>query len=320
MKTIESIIEGLVYIAVITTAIMVYLNINKVWSRKHEPIVAESVSVGARILAVAFIIPFLMSSLVKLDLGSAANYLLMGVNDGVFLLIGIGVWVKGGKRTSFWRKFFRSLRQEQNEIGNLVKDLTKPTGEEQLLGILHRLAWLDDRLDERERQYIETFAKAWNIDTKDILNYQPPEKGIDKFQYLLQSVTEYLRLEPPKEQVALFGDLVQSLIAADNEITPDEDLIAEELTAMTNQYIGQESGFWFGVIVHPEQDQESTVVAELSAAQEDYSLGDRAFLVGTFHTRRYAEIISQSYRERGWFTFVHDYAVPQSNTSAQKAG
>ena len=66
----------------------------------------------------------------------------------------------------------------------------------------------------------------------------------------------------------------------------------------------------FGIIVHPEQEQEASILVTLPEAEVENLLGDRAFLAGTFHTRRYAEIISESYREQGWFTVVHEYAMP----------
>ena len=310
MKIVESIIQGLLYLSMMVTAIITYLNINKLWSRKHDPVVAESISVACNLLSVISTFPFVLDFLLKTDFSNASNFLLMCVNDGFYVLIGIGFWVRGSKRTSLWQKFWRSLRQEKSEAGNLVKALVKPTGEQQLLAILHRLAWLDDRLDEQERQYIEAFTETWEIDTKDILVHRPPETGAAKFQYLRQAVKEYLKLEPPNEQVEMFDDLVKTLIAADKVITLDEELIAAEIAAMVNHYMHQGPPHLFGIIVHPEQEQETSILVTLPEAEVENLLGDRAFLAGTFHTRRYAEIISESYREQGWFTVVHEYAMP----------
>ncbi|MBC6480333.1 MAG: hypothetical protein GDA56_23685 [Hormoscilla sp. GM7CHS1pb] len=44
-------------------------------------------------------------------------------------------------------------------------------------------------------------------------------------------------------------------------------------------------------------------------AKEEYVLGDRAFLVGRFYTRPYAETVSADFRQQGFFTVVYDYPV-----------
>ena len=310
MKIFELVIQWLLNLSIVITAIAIYLNVNKVWSRKHEPAVAESISVSGRTISIIVAIPFILNFILKTNVPSLVAYSILFMNDSVFFLTGIGFWVRDSKRTSLWQKFWRSLRQEKNEVGNLVKALVKPTGEQQLLAILHRLAWLDERLDEQERQYIEAFTETWEIDTKDILVHRPPETGAAKFQYLRQAVKEYLKLEPPNEQVEMFDDLVKTLIAADKEITLDEELIAAEIAAMVNHYMHQGPPHLFGIIVHPRNpEQRNSVLNALPEAEVEYLLGAHAFLTGMFHTRRYAEIISESYREKGWFTFVHEYAV-----------
>ncbi|WP_414577841.1 hypothetical protein [Anabaena sp. CCY 9402-a] len=312
MQVFELILQWLVNLSIVIVAIAVYLNINKIWSRKHEPAVAESISVSGRSISILVSLPFILNFIFKANVPSVLSYLILFSNDIILFLTGIGFWVRDGKRTSIWQKLWRSLRQEKKEAGNLIKAIAKPTGEEQLLEILHRLAWLDGSLSEQERHYIETFTESWEINTKDILMHQPPETGVESFQYLRQAVKEYLNLEPPIEQVQMFNDLVKTLISADKVITSEEELIAEEMAAIVNQYISQGASNYFGVIVHPRNlEQKDSVRNALPEAQAEFLLGGHAFLAGTFHTRRYAEVMSESYRQQGWFTVVYEYAVPK---------
>ena len=133
MNIIEFIIHWLFNLAVVTNAVMVYLNINKIWSRKHETSVAESVSVGARTIGIVIAITFLCHFILKKDYGSLMSYVLFLISDTIFFLIGIGLWVKKGDNLGIWFRFFRSLRQEKAEVGNLVKALANHQGKRQLL-------------------------------------------------------------------------------------------------------------------------------------------------------------------------------------------
>lgn len=305
MELLKLVLEWSIYLSVATTAIVVYLNINKMWSRKHESVVADSISVAAQLLSLATILPFLISYSFSGNYWDALYQFLWVVYTAFLILTGIGFWVKKHKYLGVWPQLLKALRQESNEVGNLVKSLGHSTGKKQLLAILHRLAWLDDVLDERERKYVETFTNQLEINSGLILDCKPPEEGIEKFNSLRQSVQEYLAIEPPTEQVQLLGDLVQVLIALDEKITPEEEAIAEEIAGMVDNYANRKVTTYYGIVIHPKnQEQEKAILTAIPAAKEECLLGDRAFVAGTFHTRRYAEIISESYREQGWFTVV----------------
>lgn len=313
MEILELVLQWSIYLSVATTAIVVYLNINKMWSRKHEPVVADSISVAAQLISFVTIIPFVLSYSLQENYGDAIYQLLWIVYTAFLILIGIGFWVKERRYLGVWQKFLRALRQESYEVGNLVKSLGDSTEKKQLLEILHRLAWLDDNLDERERQYIETFTNQLDIDYEFILERQPPEEGIDKFKSLRQLVQEYLAIKPPREQVQLLGDLVQALIAADEKITPEEEVITEEINSMVEKYADRKTATCYDIVIHPKnQEQEEAIIKSIPEAKAEVVLGDRALIAGTFQTRRYAEIICESYREQGWFTVVHEQCIRNS--------
>jgi len=310
MKILELIIQWLFNLAVVTNAVMLYLNINKIWSRKHEAIVAESVSVGAKTLGISIAVIFLFNFIVKRDYGSLISYLLFLLSDIIFLLIGIGFWVKKSNKLGIWNRFFRSLNQEKSEVGNLVKALASHQSKRQLLEILNRLAWLDDELHEKEIKCIEIFTEDWNLNIRDIISRQPKERGVEKYQYLCQAVREYLKEEPPKEQVELLCDLIKTLIEADDKITQEEELISEEILGILKKYIGQNEINVYSIIIHPKTlEQENDILSRLSDAKVEFILGDRALLAGLFHTKRYAEVMGESYRSQGWFTVVHHYGL-----------
>lgn len=318
MELLELVLQWSIYLSVMTTAMVVYLSINKMWSRKHEPVVAESISVAAQLISFITIIPFLVNYSLRGKYEDAIYQFLWIFYTAFLILTGIGFWVKERRYVGVWQKLLSSLGQESHEVGNLVKALGNLTGKKQLLEILHRLAWLDNELDERERRYIQIFTNQLDIDDEFILERQPPEEGIEKFHSLRQLLLEYLAIKPPTEQVQLLGDLVQALIAADEKITPEEEVIAEEISSMVENYANTKATTYYGIIIHPKnQEQENAIIQEIPEAKAEVVLGDRALIAGTFQTRRYAEIISDSYRERGWFTVVNENLCISNSTNEQ---
>ncbi|MGK7902109.1 MAG: hypothetical protein AB4352_11995 [Hormoscilla sp.] len=312
MDFLATIIKILLSISVLINAITVYLKINKLWKRKHEPVVAESISIFSMMLHLLTNIPFVLYYLViaenkdfRVGLTNIIGILFFSFS----LLTGIGFWVKDTGHAGWWQKFMKALKQEAGESTTLIKAMGKPAGRKELIDILYRLAWLDDNLDEKERELVEMFAQEWEIDVSDILQQPPPERGIDKFKAVRNGVVAYLAQKPAKEEAVNLVDAVHALISIDNEVTREEELIATEVSHMLEEYAGEKEASVYGIIVHPQPEQEEMLHSLAPLAKEEYVLGDRAFLVETFHTRTYAEAVSEDYRQQGLFTVVHDYSV-----------
>ncbi|MBO1347520.1 MAG: hypothetical protein EBE86_009055 [Hormoscilla sp. GUM202] len=83
----------------------------------------------------------------------------------------------------------------------------------------------------------------------------------------------------------------------------------DNLDEKEREYAGEKEASVYGIIVHPQPEQEEMLHSLAPLAKEEYVLGDRAFLVGTFYTRPYAKTVSADYRQQGFFTVVHDYSV-----------
>lgn len=312
MEHFAAIIKLLVSISVLINAITVYLKINKLWKRKHEPVVAESISIFSMMLHILTNIPFVLYYLViaeNKDFRVGLTNIIGIVFFSFSLLTGIGFWVKEPGHAGLWHKFVKALKQEANESNTLIQAMGKPAGRKELVNILYRLAWLDNKLDEKEREFVQMFAQEWEIDVSDILQQQPTEQGIDKINTIRSGVVAYLAQKPAKEEAVNLIDVVHALIGIDNEVTREEELIAAEVSQMLEEYAGEKEASVYGIIVHPQPEQEEILREMAPMAKEEYVLGDRAFLVDRFHTRLYAETVSADYRQQGLFTVVHDYSV-----------
>ena len=74
MELLNKIVNALVLSAVGLTLVTTYLTANKVWSRKHERVVAESISVVAQLIGAATALPFMLKYvLIDQDYYSLAN-------------------------------------------------------------------------------------------------------------------------------------------------------------------------------------------------------------------------------------------------------
>ncbi|MEH2063622.1 MAG: hypothetical protein V7K50_15395 [Nostoc sp.] len=307
MEVLQSILKGILLISVAITALITYLTINKMWNRKHEVTVAQSNSVFAQILAIFTTLPFLIYYSVHGDIKIALdNFIRLFLYIFLFL-VAIGFWVKDPQHKGIWQKFIKAFKQEANESTNLIKALNHPSRKKELLNILYRVAWLDDELNEKERQYIQMFADTWDIDTSYLFNEPPPEKGIEKLNKVRDEVIAYLALQPSKEQAQSLSDVVQALINIDEEITKEEELIGAEISGMLINYASEQKTTLYGVMIHPKQEQQESFLALVPSAKEEYILGNRAYVAGIFQTLPYAEAFSENYREQGFFTIVHKY-------------
>ena len=307
MEILQSILKVILLMSVGTTALITYLTINKMWNRKHEVTVAQSNSVLAQLLAISTTLPFVIYYSINADIKIALDNFIRLFLYVFLFLVAIGFWVKDPQHKGIWQKFLKALKQEANESTNLIKAVNQPSVKKELLNILYRVAWLDDALNEKERQYIQMFADSWEIDTSYLFREPPPEKGSDKLNKLREEVIAYLALQPSKEQALILSDVVQALINIDEQITKEEELIGTEISGMLINYAIEQKTALYGVIIHPKQEQQESFLALVPSAKEEYILGNRAYIAGFFQTRPYAEAFSEYYREQDFFTVVHKY-------------
>jgi len=307
MEQLQLILTRILLISVALTAVVIYLNIKKLWSRKHDPRVAQSTSVFAQVLAVSTTLPFFIYYSFHKDFNIALESLFRLIAFSFYFLVAIGFWVKDPDHRGVWQKLTKALKQEVSESANLIKALNQPSEKKELLNILYRLAWLDDRLDDKERQYIQMFAEAWEIETEYLFTAPPPEKGIGKLKQVYSEVKSYIALNPPKEQALSLSDAIQALIKVDEEVTEQEELVAAEVSSLLKSYAGGEETLSYRIIIHPDRQQQEKLLALIPNPEEEYMLGNCAYIVGIFHTRPYAEALSKDYRDQGFFTVVQVY-------------
>jgi hypothetical protein len=309
MNLFEQLINVLVIGAIGLTVVKTYLTANKVWSRKHKKDVAESISVSAQLIGILTSLPFLVKyMIIDADYMSLAN---MSIKLGLtlfFLMIGIGLWVKMDGTEGIWRKVKQSLKLEKQESMDLINALIRPAGASVILEVLQKLAVVDKKLDEREMEFIQNFADNWGIKIDFIEEFAlVSEQNTEQLHVELRNmVNSYLALSPDKGQASQFLDIIMSLVGVDHDVDEQEQFILSEMKGMIEAYVhASEERTTFSVIVVPQDREErATIQTLLPNVEPKAEWGGVVYYAGKYHSRPFAEMISEKYQKLNLFSTV----------------
>jgi tellurite resistance protein len=303
MPELREVVEFLVGISVLITAVANYLIINKLWKRKHLKDVAESISISAAFLGIATSAPLLLHFYLNSD---AQPFLqkAIGIITGIlFVLIGSGFWVKENRGLGLGNLVRRALSLERKESSYLIRAMTHPKGAEHIIRILVLVSRIDRHVHADEVRLIREFASRWHLDMPDLESGDVQEDGTEI--EVRDAVSEYLALSPPHEQAAQLIDVLNLFVRADETVTREERIVLEELTGLIEEYLSEEAGEpprYEVVIVPQSADQFEAAEALFPKAEIKTSRGGRVISVGTFFSHDYAEAVCQRYIALGLFT------------------
>lgn len=294
------------YLAALLSLIQIYFIINKLWKRKHEKVVAESISISAMFISILINMSFAFKNLHDGGLPQfSANILWIG-SSLVSTLIGMGIWVQANRGVGYIQLLFRALNLERKEAGDLAKVFFKPAGAEKILEILGRMAMVDEDLDDREKEYIEHFAQEWGISVDwDQIQKYVHESG-DRFEKIKQALADYLKTSPPEDQVTQLRDVFNILVNIDEIVTEEEQLIIDELEGQIAVYLKNENELQvFQVALVPQNsEQDQAISARIPNLIRERIAGGYAYLSAPYFSERYAEMISAQYRSMNFFSVV----------------
>jgi hypothetical protein len=88
------VVEFLAAIAVGITAVRIYLQVSRLWKRKHEKVVTDSISVTASLMSIFVYIPFTAKFIfIDRSIAPALNSIIILAGFTVTFLVASGVWV-----------------------------------------------------------------------------------------------------------------------------------------------------------------------------------------------------------------------------------
>lgn len=294
----------LVYASIGFTTIQIYLTLNRLWKRKHERVVAESISIMGHFVGLVPLTILTTHFALQGEWEGFADGALWIFAGAVTILIGTGAWVEGRRRQGVWSLLASALRTERAEVGDLVRSFFRPSAAERIVEILGQIALVDHVLDERERAFVESFADHWGVDLDwDALGPGPHPDRWD-LPELRASVQAYLATSPPEAQVGQLSDVLHLLVRIDERVAPEEALMMGEIQGMFDRYMGGEAPAW-AVVLLPQCRQQDEAVRSLAPhAARTPVPGGEAYLVGRHHSRDYAEVVGRRYRALNLFSAV----------------
>lgn len=305
LSLFEKFLGILVSSALLFSVIKGYLTVNKIWKRRKNEEVANSISIVAAMLGFAVGFPFLLNSLIIThDYFSAAKSVIALFLATVFTLIGTGYFVDKNRGVGFFTLMGRALKLEGSESGDLISDMIRPKGAKKIIDILHKLAAIDDDIAKEEIDLINQFSEKWNIDIPDLKPGKPEEvTNLVELKALVQS---YLDEGPDIEVAEGLVDLINLMAEADDEVTDEEAMAVAEFTGMISHYVSSEKGgdmLMYEVNIVPQGDQQMDAVRELLPELEIVEdRGGRVFKVGKYFSEDYAEAVCEKYISLGLYS------------------
>jgi tellurite resistance protein len=224
-------------------------------------------------------------------------------------VIALGFWLPGGRRRSLREMFVTALRKESQEVGDLIKAFVRPSHAREVLEIFAQIAWIDGDLDRKERDIIQNFADAWQIDVPwQELQQRAHAESDARFSRLRQLVQDYLLTSPPETQAKQLGDVIALIVASDGKVTPEEETMLAELTGLLSAYASAEVSppTHFVAVVPRTHEQELAMETLLRGVRRQSMVGGTAFVAGPFYSKKYAELVSQQHRALNFFSVVVD--------------
>ena len=307
MEIFQKVVYVLAFLSLGFAFAEVYLTSNKLWTRKHETEVAESISVTAEIMGLVPGMVYALNYFFEQQWQGMIDSLLY-ICLGVFtIMLGIKFWVEGERQKGLWTLFKQAFQQDREEAGNLAKSFLKPSGAKKIIKILGQIALIDEEIDPREKEFIQSFADNWNIDFDwEELTSKRTDGSHVSYVKLREDVADYLATTPPEKQVSQLKDVITALVNIDEEVSEQEQLILAELNGLFARYLDQHHNLEvYHVVVVPRSDRQSEVIATSFPELSQYSVPEgHAYHSGPFYSKQYAQIICDQYRSLNLFGIV----------------
>lgn len=293
-------------VLVILVIIARYLVLNKIWLRKHEPEVADSVSIVAVIIEVLIVIPYIILSVYDLSVKSFILQLI-ALMSGVFVFfIGVGFWIKNG--LNFKDKLARTFKVEQKEYKSMIKEVFHTRDMNKIFSFICMFAIVDQELHENEELLLKRFANNYNLnynltmsDVKNRFSRDGHSSPAVIMKEIRNSIKKFLETAPPKQVVIYLEDIIMHLVKVDKLITKEEKIISNEIRAMLQQYLLGEKvdGFLYYIVVVPQtKEQEDAIFAlniRYKKTKATVAGTQNAYLVDSYHSQEFAEVIRDKY-------------------------
>jgi len=191
---------------------------------------------------------------------------------------------------------------ERKESGHLMKSLIRPSGANEIMDILKKIARLDNELSDSEVKIINEFAKNWDLPIPNLEEWKAGEQT--SLLEIRESVEKYLNLSPPVKQASELLDLFKLIIKADNVVSKEEELFLAEATGLINGYVNSDENIkMYQVLLVPQKKKKIKAMAEIFPNNELVERrGGKVLIQGKYYSKDFAEEVCKNYMELGIFS------------------
>jgi len=313
----KKLLSILVSSALLFSVMQAYLKVNKIWKRRKNEEVANSISIVAAMLGFVVGVPFLLNNIFITHDFFSAGKVVLGLSLAVlFTLIGAGFFVDANRDIGFIKLFIKALNLEKKESGELLSAMLRPTGARKIIDILTKLAAIDDDIAQEEIDLINEFADRWHIDIPELKSGKPEQ--VTNLMELKGLVQSYLDDKPDIDVASGLTDLINLMAEADDEVTEEEVMAIAEFTGMISHYISVEKGgdiTIFDVNIVPQgEDQIQSVKELLPELDPIQERGGKVFKVGSFFSEEYADAVCRKYIALGLYTDTNKAIISSNDT------
>jgi len=305
MELFKSFISTMAYASLGFSVAAAYLKINKIWKRKHIAEVADSVSIMGNVFDIIPLSFFALNFLFVAQWQGMIDSIIWIFSGVLSVLIGSRLWVQVDRNKTFWTRVKEALKLEKSEVGYLATSFFRPSGGELILEIFARFAYIDQDLVDREKELIQSFADTWHLD----IDWEQHKKLAEleqsvSFIKTRDTVARYLKTSPPAEQVAQLIDVLYALVKVDENVSDQEALILGEVHQFLLSYMDESNiEAKFTVLIAPQnRDQDTAIAALLPNIEKIAVAGGSGYLVGSYYSQDFAEVICDQYRALGFLT------------------
>ncbi len=307
----EWVLDSIGWLAALLSLFQVYFIVNKLWKRKHEVLVTESISISAMFISILINSFFAIKNISISGYAQFSNNLLWIMASSVNVLIGIGLFVNANKKVNFATLLGKALNLERKEAGDLAKAFFQPSAADKIIDILSRLALIDNDLDAKEKAYIQHFADEWHIeiDWEIILTQKKSENN--SFNALRHAVQNYVSVFPPVDQATHLIDVIRLLIRADGVVSKEELLMEAELVGIISKYVSNSAEIeQFRIAVVPQNEaQDRAIQSKFPELDKLEIAGGTAYLSESYFSEQYATQLAGEYRALNVFSLVFNPRV-----------
>lgn len=311
MEFFKSFIGIMAYASLGFTVAAAYLKINKIWKRKHNAEVADSVSIVGNVIYVIPLSFFALNYIFIAHWQGLIDSVIWIASGIVYILIGSRLWVQSHRHKTFWTRLQEVLKLERSEVGDLAKSFFRPSGGEIILSILAHFAYIDRKLTVREKEFIQSFVDTWHMkfDWNEHSRLAVDDQPVI-FIKTREKVEHYLNTSPPVKQVSQLIDVLHVLAKIDESVSAQEKLILEEVDGLLLSYVNaSDAQARFAVVIAPQNDnQDSAIATLLPDVEKSEVAGGSGYMIGSYYSQDYAGMICNQYRALGFFTIeiIHD--------------